>query len=92
MYDEAFVVAIPLFSRYLYVYNLSCYEAYKLQQGKVSFDPEIRERKKKGQLAVLSIFCLVYPHSQSFWKWCISHLLKTEEEEDSLKRELSVRV
>ena len=69
-------------------YNLSYHEAYKydhsLEQGKVSFDPKIKkDRRKKGQLAVLSIFCLVYPHSQSFWNWCISHLLKIEEEEDS---------
>jgi hypothetical protein len=51
-----------------------------------------KDRRKKGQLAVLSIFCLVYPHSQSFWKWCISHLLKIEEEEDSLEKELSVHL
>jgi hypothetical protein len=51
-----------------------------------------KDRGRKGQLAVLSIFFLVYPHSQSFWNWYISHLLKIEEggKALTLKRKLSV--
>jgi hypothetical protein len=52
---------------------------YPLKQGNISFHPNTKDGRKKGQLAVLSISCLVYPHSQSFWNWCISHLLNIEE-------------
>lgn len=53
------------------------------RKSQLRFENKEKDRIEKSQLAVLSIFCLVYPHSQSFWKWCISHLLKIEEEEDS---------
>ena len=68
------------------------HKAYKWNKEMSASRKYKRDRRKKGQLAVLSIFYLVYPHSQSFWKWCISHLLKIEEEEDSLEKELSVRL